>query len=147
MATVMAKVWAIENGSYSDYHIVGVFSTQENAERVLASGVPGDIVEWELDPGIANMNAGLTPFRIAMLRDGTTEKCDKMWPTFKPSEPKVIERSGWPHMPSLPGYNGPDFLEAIVLARDETHAVKIVNEHRARLIAANEWPPQPVPTP
>jgi hypothetical protein len=63
----MASVFVIEQGSYSDYHVVGVFSTRENAETVLAAlkaatesyyDTPG-IAEWPLDPAIDALRAGL----------------------------------------------------------------------------------------
>jgi hypothetical protein len=69
----MASVFVIEQGSYSDYHVVGVFSTRENAETVLAAlkaatesyyDTPG-IAEWPLDPAIDALRAGLKRYTRA----------------------------------------------------------------------------------
>lgn len=47
----MAKVFIVTHGDYSDYHIVGVFSTQEKAQEAIDSGAArGDIEEHDLDP-------------------------------------------------------------------------------------------------
>jgi hypothetical protein len=38
-----------------------------------------------------------------------------------------------------PDVVGPRVITALVWAKDEQHAIKIVNEHRARLIAEGEF--------
>ena len=49
----MKSVWVIEEGEYSDYHVVGVYDSRESAETILAS-LPDDdrptIAEWPLNP-------------------------------------------------------------------------------------------------
>lgn len=65
------KVWVIEDGEYSDYHVVGVFSSRENAELVRSKLKSGDIEEWDLDPAVDKLNAGMEKFYVHMLRDGT----------------------------------------------------------------------------
>lgn len=60
----MASVWVIEEGSYSRYSVIGVFSTKEKADAILAEhqAIKGNagfrwasdegtcVVEWPLDP-------------------------------------------------------------------------------------------------
>ena len=63
------KIWVIERGEYSDYHVVGVFSTKENAE-LFRSRMKDDystptITEWEMDPGIEHINAGRNLYSVA----------------------------------------------------------------------------------
>ncbi len=66
----MTKCFIIEQGSYSDYRVVGIFTTRENAERGLAYIQNADhydeptIDERELDPAIDGLNQGLTQFRV-----------------------------------------------------------------------------------
>lgn len=77
----MSTIWIIEKGSYSDYRVVGVYSTKEGAELVCAR-INGEdrcesatVAEWPLDPGVEAINQRLAPFTVWMLRDGTTERC------------------------------------------------------------------------
>lgn len=58
----MDKVWIVEQGEYSDYSVLGIFSTKENAELV-AEDINKDtdryydiasVRECTLDPGIEN---------------------------------------------------------------------------------------------
>lgn len=135
-------VWAIEEGAYSEYHIVGVFSTRENAERILAilnadrQVALAELVEWPLDPCIEQLNAGLSQWRVIMLKDGSVEKTEHFGGAYGISADfQVSMRSTWRH-----GDNPkPDCIDPIVWATDESHAVKIVNEHRAAMIASGEW--------
>lgn len=140
----MASVWAIEEGDYSDYHVVGVFSSKENAEKILALREKENyslptIAEWVLDPCIPELNSGLTTFRVVMWRDGTTEEALPTEVSFYSLRDKAVlwKRS------TARAYQGsnykPDCIYHTVWAEDETHAVKIMNEIRTQMIANGEW--------
>ena len=141
----MKSIWVIEKGSYSDYRVVGVYSTKEGAELVCAR-INGEescelavVSEWTLDPGVEAINQGLEPFIVHMLRDGTTEKVWMDENDFEYTlndQPTIWRRS---EAPAYKGKNIPDCLTARVFARDSQHAVKIANEHRTRMIASGEW--------
>lgn len=136
------SVWIIEDGEYSDYRVVGIYSTRENAERVAAKMNEGrsrdlaTVAERRLDPGIEALNEGLMSFRVLMLRDGTVESVEPRgeawsWGDLE-DEAYVWSRSKTPS-------GRPDVLYATVWAKGEKHAVKIVNEKRAQVIASGEW--------
>lgn len=150
----MTSVWVIEDGEYSDYHVVGVYSSKENAEAALSligDGCCPIISKWPLDPGIDDINAGLNLFLVNMKASGDTEsvsqrnlawwdhnanaiqyKHDKLlWP--EGSEKQVPYRTG----------QG-DLVVGTVFAKDEKHAVKIVNEKRIQLLAAGKIRQGPV---
>ncbi len=131
------SVWAIEDGEYSDYHVVGVFSTQEKAEQVQRF-TGGEITEWILDPAVREINQGMSLWRVLMLRDGTTEK---VWKGEINSYNFEAHHNIWrrTQAPAYCGTGTPDCLDANVWAKSEKHAVKIVNEIRAGLIAGNNW--------
>ena len=141
----MKTIWVIEKGSYSDYRVVGVYSTREGAERVCAK-INGEescelavVSEWPLDPGVEEINQGLSPFIVHMLRDGTTERVWMDESDFEytlGAQPNIWRRS---EAPAYQGKNIPDCLMARVFAKDSQHAVKIANEHRTRMIASGEW--------
>lgn len=139
------QVWAIEQGQYSSYHIVGVYSSKKNAQLVadlLNADDPwgkATVVAWTLDPLIEKLNAGLTRFEVIMRRDGTTEN-------VYPRDIDACALDGdayriW-HRSTAPAYRGVDIedaLQATVWAKDEEHAVKIVNERRTQMIATGKW--------
>lgn len=132
-------VWAIEQGEYSDYHVVGVFTSAVDAELVVDTiGGDSTIAEWPLNPAVADIRAGRKPFWVLMLRDGTVE-------SVRPTEPNDHELAGraWIHRrSSAPAFQGtglPDALQVTAWATDEQHAVKIANEKRLQMIASGEW--------
>jgi hypothetical protein len=135
----MSTVWAIEQGEYSDYRVVGVFSTEANA-RLVAEAIGSDatVSEWSIDPVVDDLNAGRSPYLVNMLKDGSVERCEK-W-TISGYElagtMRIWKRS---EAPAYVGKNIPDCLHGTVWASDTMHAIKIVNEKRAQMIASGEW--------
>jgi len=141
---VSKSVWVIEAGSYSDYHVVGVFSTKENAERALGWLSAGgaeylyrpSVGEWEMDPAIAELNAGMDQWSVCMDYDGTVERA-------KVEESRYdlnVDIRAWLRT-KAPAYGGKgvnDAVEGTVWARDEEHAIKIANEKRLQRIASGE---------
>jgi len=121
---MMAKVWLLVHGKYSDFRVVGVFSTEENAAKGLAclDGPDGEwdfwddprVVEYELDPVIAELNAGLSQWRIVLNDDGSYSAT---W--YRDFDNIPTSRA-----------NGRGIY--FVWARDEDHAVKIAAERHAK---------------
>ena len=138
----MKSVWAIEQGSYSDYHVVGVFSTRAKAQLVMNAlkekyNEPS-IAEWPLDPAVTALRTGLTTWNIMMLRDGTVECCEPCELTSYTLDGSftLLRRA------SAPAYKGKgieDCLNGIIWAKDKPHAIKIANEKRTQMIAENKW--------
>ncbi len=139
-------VWVVEQGEYSDYRVVGVFSSKENALQIVGAiragnsyGDDPSVAEWPLDPAIYELRQGFKLFLIDMLRDGTTERLEEQ----QVGSYRIAGSVEMWRRTKAPMYRGkadkPDILQAIVWARDEQHALKIANEHRARLIASGEW--------
>lgn len=138
-------VWVVERGSYSDYRVVGVFSSREYAQQIAdAINISGDgyekatIAEWPLDPAVHELRSGFVKYLVVMQEDGTVEK-------VKQRDIGSYEIAGAVAMwrrsraPAYSGQNVKDVLEATVWAKDEAHAIKITNEHRTRMIASGEW--------
>lgn len=130
-------VWVIEAGDYSDYRVVGVFSSRENAAMVMARMREGystpTISKWPLDPMVAELAQGLTLHRVVMAIDGTLERCDEREiPSYDGmgADGFFVSRVG----------DGGEVAAATVWARDKEHAVKIVNERRLQWIAKGEKP-------
>lgn len=139
------KVYAVNSGCYSDYKIVAIFSSKKLAQEFMGavksqySGY-NDIEEYELNPKTADLiNRGYSVWNVHMLKDGSTERVErKETDTYDVSN---IGATIW-HRSTAPAYvgmNKQDILTAHVWAKTKKQAVKITNEHRARMIASNEW--------
>lgn len=140
-----ATIWVVEQGCYSDYLVVGVFSSKENAE-IVASKInaaeyvydQATVAEWPLDPAISEINNGMKLYSIMMLKDGTSE-------SVKESEFNSYNMGGefriWERSKTVCPETSkkPDCLTATVWATSSYHAIKIANEKRAQMIASGEW--------
>jgi len=128
----MKSIWVIEQGSYSDYRVVGVFSTKESAEKFMGLMDDGyetpSIDEWPLDPMVDEINKGLLPFALSMDIDGNTKYVRKAEGYNMIDGLYVCERAQWHD----------DAVHGTCWATDEQHAVKIANEFRTgQLISGN----------
>jgi hypothetical protein len=139
------SVWVIEQGSYSDYRVVGVFTSKAKAEQIAEAlrksescyDAP-EVAEWPLDPAVAELNAGLTMWNVLMLKDGTVERAQatEFSAYSMGGEVNLWERT---KAPAYARKGIPDALHAIVWAKDKKHAIKSVNEMRAQWIATGKW--------
>jgi hypothetical protein len=139
------SIFVIEQGSYSDYRVVGVFSTRENAEMVAekinAGQTYGDeatVAEWPLDPAVSELNQGMSQFRVLMRKDGHVEECKAQEFDSYDIKPNTRE---WEREDAI-AYRGkdiPNVLQATVWATDEKHAIKIVKEHLFQMLALGQW--------
>lgn len=127
----MKKVWLVEYGDYSDYHVVGVFSSEENAQKVVTrlGDCDGTIREWVLDPGVEELNQGLSLWAITMAANGDTTHCALC--TYDLESFMTTWKARPPHTYT-------DFLNMRVWAEDKVHAIKIVNERRIAMLASGE---------
>lgn len=139
----MDSVWFVEQGEYSDYRVVGVYTSEENAEKIKnAINATGrddeaDVVMRRLDEYIDPFNRGFNAYHVQMARDGTTVECiNRGWQVIGAYDIPVLLGSFNSSLRRVGTY----ILSGCVYARDETHAIKIVNEKRAQLIAMGEWP-------
>jgi hypothetical protein len=139
----MKTVWAIEDGNYSDYHVIGVFTSKENAELIRAK-TGGTIDEWPLNPAVDELSKGYTSWYGDMLFDGTTTRMEQQ------SDLSGYNLSNSLHIwkcSKVPFYKGKDVQDCIsghVLAKDSKHAVKIFNEFRTQQIASGKFQPPKV---
>ena len=142
----MKSVWVIEQGSYSDYRVVGVYSSKKNAQLVCDAINAGEsydkatVAKWPVDESVLEVSRGYKRFIVTMLRDGTVENIrgPEAISSYDMSSTLTIWRRT--QAPAYKGKGIPDALNGSVLAKDEKHAVKIANEQRTQMIALGRWP-------
>lgn len=122
-------LYAVSRGEYSNYQVIAIFDDKTLAEKFRDSvSNPNEIEEYELNPYKTQLRKGFKCFRVVMQKDGSSET-ELEYFTDDDNRFDVIQYRGEPEKQ----------LRARVWARDEQHAVKIVNEKRTRLIAGNDW--------
>lgn len=120
-------IYVCTDGCYSDYSIRAVFDNKGLAET-FAERFSCTVEEWPLNPHAKGIKKGHSPYFVRITRDGEATEVRE-------------ECSGY-------GFSGAEThsfdwqknMCTHCFAKDETHAVKIANERRAAIIAANQWP-------
>lgn len=145
------SVFLVFTGYYSDRGCCGVFTTREKAEACAAmlsthSNDEAQIEEWLLDPPTSKRDNNLSLYYVIMTRGGLAYA----WPASVSSYSlELASRSMRICKPVLRAFAGSDPTKAEVLlqehidtavwARSDEHAIKIVNEKRAQVLAMNQW--------
>lgn len=127
------KLYAVTQGDYSDYCILGLFSDKEKAERCAVLTAPkwglGAVVkEYEAD-AFDDPHPGLLPYEIRIGRHGATHAWLRV--------PEVPNKHLW--RPPCSHDKDQERIHIFTWARDEAHAVKIAGDIRRQLIASGEW--------
>jgi hypothetical protein len=129
------KIYVLEVGAYSDHHVVGVFSAEENAQRYAeAHGLKDDahMTAYVLDAGMTEVEQGLSFFDVALCLDnGETYRACKTERAWHPEEYYPASRSAI----------GRDLYHTYCWARDKTHAIKIASERMATWQIRTRWTP------
>jgi len=125
----MREVYVVTAGSYSDYHILGVFDYETLADKIVAFD-PGnrDIRIFDLNDASSLYRNGFAPFSVTLQDDKR--------PYIRLSEGDPGD-SLWTEWPDTP----PRFISGgriNVWARDKEHALKIASDKRAEYLAAQE---------
>lgn len=128
------KVWIIEQGTYSNYRVVAIFSTKENAVLYLSKMNPDEysiptIDDRDLDPSIKDINSGQIQYRVNLNLDGSL---NRIAPCKHLDE---LDEIHW---------NSGHFY--CVWAKDESHAVKIASDRVFQYIAEHPTKSSPDPT-
>lgn len=125
----MAKVYMVTDGWYSDYRVLGIYSTKAKAEKAkVLFNADNDIDSIDLDV-VPKTPRGMLKWVVEMDRNGNVkdvsrENCD--YPMDRASVWKPFD-------------SDVTYLRAALWAKDEEHAVKIANEWRTRIVANNLW--------
>jgi len=132
------SVWLVEDGYYSDYHVLGVFSSQENATKIIEEiGETKEsetrIRELKLDQGIFELNDGLHRFYVDMSYEGIAWRVHRVYSVHAPLWGQISVFKATEAFSQF--HNVADEVRGMVWAKDAEHAVKIANEFRVQEIA------------
>lgn len=128
------KVYVVSTGIYDDYQVEAIFTTLELAKEFMAEfeNDYNDIEVFELNPeDVKYKKLGYSVWLILMERGGTVERVWKE-DINAISKTTLIRRR-------IELLTLPDVLEACLWARDEEHAISLVNEQRLKLIEEGVW--------
>ena len=125
----MTKVYMVTDGCYSDYRVLGIYSTKARAaeaQELYAAGNEVDEIEMDVVP---EHPRGCLAWVVQMDRNGGTSRverknCDEHRASVSVS--KFYDASA-------------PVMTARLWAEDADHAVKVANEWRSRLVANNLW--------
>lgn len=146
----MTTVYLLTKGEYSDYRVIGVFTSYENAlVRAITSDrragtsetmlpIDYEIDELTLDVPIPPHTQGYRLWHVEMFADGAISWTTVRDPIFHKPEMSIIARYPAPKTITLT-------LAINVWAKDEQHAVKIANEKRIGLLSTNQFKPTDAP--
>ena len=121
----MKKVYVVTSGDYSDYHIESIFSKKEKAsEFIEISKIPpsnAEIEEYEIDKSISDFVYTI----VQMKRNGDTIKSHHVFNSHT--------------LEGFRSYTFDDELMWAVKTNDEKRAIKVINEKRIQILAAECW--------
>ena len=124
------KVYMVTAGQYSDYSVLGIYSTMEKAEHARdLMNADNDIDEHEMD-WLPDHPKGLRYFGLKMDVDGNTDGIYRQDFRGTLLEDFSVNWCPW-------GKSKQAIFKC--WAKDEKHAVNIANELRVQLIASGEW--------
>ncbi len=143
MSTPITEVYLVTKGEYSDYGVLGVFLDRALADEFAAQR-RADVEVWPL--GALDLPIGHRRYRVIMDEEGSTDTygVDEISATDESEDLSHTEgdltgpMTKW-GTPERYLYAG---TRAIYVTTDmgEEGAIKIANERRTQLIAANQWP-------
>lgn len=125
-------IWAVSEGDYSDYRVLGVFTSKEKAEEYAKTDIYSRVENFPIDPVpdekiLDIVKSGDKIFMIHMQFNGDAGGHQINY-TAEYGYDSVFNPS-W----------DPDRLSGAIRARDLESAIKIMNEYRIRYIAEKDW--------
>lgn len=150
------KIYLVTSGSYSDYGVNAAFSTKEAAEEYIArfKGVErshfNDVEEVDLDPYAEAKRDGVWPFIVTMNVDGSNAVAHRLADDWYECNRYFLARDATGlYLHGCSGRKaGPAVtVQLTLLARDESHAIKITYDQLLQWLAENPSLPETQTTP
>ena len=118
----MAEIYVVTEGEYSDYHIIGIYDDRELAQLAADESKYADIGVRILNPGADQLRERLHMFEVRMYANGDKAKAERRHGDVE--EEFMMFKKPATH------------LYGQCWARDEQHAIKIINEKRLIALAS-----------
>lgn len=128
------KLFAVSKGSYSDYCVVGIFTTRKKAQKFMDAfdeKVDGfswseynEIEEYVLDIAMSEIERGLRVYEVKFDVDGNVQRAEVDISTYE------IET-----LPSVNLHEFNGWVYCRMWARDKKHAIKIASDMRRMELA------------
>lgn len=147
------NVFVVTCGSYSSYAVLAVFSCQEKAEAyeqlLIADGIgETEITQRAFDPAVPALQDGYANYRLTIFPNGKTANIEKLSSSEMNEECALVVAppAGVRFRQATVDYlgrrktNPAVGIEFDISAPDEQAAIKIANEKRFQVLAANLWP-------
>jgi len=115
------KIYVVTSGSYSDYHIEAVFSTEDLAEQYKSESGAEDIEEWVLD-------LSHSEWVVTVVRMTKAGKVLQTWQRYDSQQRSLC-----------PIFDRNSNIVCFSRTRDTKAAIKATNEKRAQAIALDMW--------
>ena len=128
----MTTLYLVSQGDYSDYSVLGIYSTPEKAEyAVRLYGDDSRIEQYELD-GMPPHPPGELRWHVQIMANGDVVSAFQVAPEneYRPIVPLYQSLYG--------GQQKPNCIFQI-WARDKNHAIKIATEKRREMLANGTW--------
>jgi hypothetical protein len=127
------EIFLVTTGDYSDYRVCGVFDKKELAQKYIKSFTKDSytkfrIEEYPLNPYKFELTNNYKPYFLRMTKEGN---CTEIFV----QDSDYNFKDGTIDL----GFDINNNLYVSVFAKDRKHAIKIANEKRVQLIAANKW--------
>jgi hypothetical protein len=135
------RAYVVTDGEYSDYGIVGIYSTPEKAEEAKDQFcASNDVEEWEMD-NIPSHPIGMSKWEVSLRKDGSVLDDEWAWKTPRRVSTEQDEEyvPRWTHRTSNFPVIKTEYVDFFVWAKDSRHALKVAHDRWAQLIATNEW--------
>ena len=124
----MVTIWGVSSGEYSDYQVVAIFTSEEKAEVFLAEyrrlQCDARLQEFDLDPEPPDVIIGI---QVSIFRNGSI---------LNMRGPKEFDRS---RVGFGAYFRGDAAMSWLVETSAAERAIKVANEKRGQLVAANVW--------
>ena len=126
----MDSVYLVTAGEYSDYHIIGAFSTEELAEKWIERyDESAGIEEYEVDELQPTLRPEYAPYHVDILMEtADVVKVEKKEDSYAGTD---VETSSW----LIGKHNQFKRLTVECWAKSEEHAAKIAMEQRSIRLA------------
>ena len=141
------SVFVVEQGSWEEYEVIGVYEKKEDAERIAAainnSGYlkydKAAVDERELNPGIDHLEKGENLYQVEMANYGIVISIEKIG--FDPGG--LVFFQIYTNLVNILDGEGRvevKTIEGQVWAKDEREAIQITNEYRIDAIMKGDLP-------